>query len=207
MLESFTAGAQRALERAQARAIRRGAGAVEPTDLLAALVDEPESHASEILAEFGLGAEQVWFALETDELSLTEEAISAAVADRLPESPSFRASLNDAAIQARAFDRGRSVGTEHLLAGLISTPGAAADILAAAGVEVGGLIDRLTESVVLETEPLPLPDEITPLDLGEPARQIDLGRILDASANRAREGLRVVEDYVRFTLDDPGLTD
>ena len=31
-------------------------------------------------------------------------------------------------------------------------------------------------------------------------------RILDASLNRAAEGLRVVEDYVRFVLDDPFLT-
>lgn len=31
-------------------------------------------------------------------------------------------------------------------------------------------------------------------------------RILDASANRAAEGLRVVEDYVRFILDDGNLT-
>lgn len=31
-------------------------------------------------------------------------------------------------------------------------------------------------------------------------------RILDASANRAAEGLRVVEDYVRFVLDDRQLT-
>jgi thiamine-phosphate pyrophosphorylase len=31
-------------------------------------------------------------------------------------------------------------------------------------------------------------------------------RILDAAANRAREGLRVVEDYVRFALDDRHLT-
>ncbi len=31
-------------------------------------------------------------------------------------------------------------------------------------------------------------------------------RILDASANRAAEGLRVVEDYVRFVLDDSHLT-
>ncbi|MFT3786995.1 MAG: thiamine phosphate synthase [Tepidisphaeraceae bacterium] len=30
-------------------------------------------------------------------------------------------------------------------------------------------------------------------------------RILDANLNRAREGLRVVEDYVRFVLDDAGL--
>jgi thiamine-phosphate pyrophosphorylase len=32
-------------------------------------------------------------------------------------------------------------------------------------------------------------------------------RILDASANRAAEGLRVVEDYLRFVLDNPLLTD
>jgi thiamine-phosphate pyrophosphorylase len=31
-------------------------------------------------------------------------------------------------------------------------------------------------------------------------------RILDASLNRAGEGLRVIEDYVRFALDDPFLT-
>jgi thiamine-phosphate pyrophosphorylase len=31
-------------------------------------------------------------------------------------------------------------------------------------------------------------------------------RILDASLNRATEGLRVVEDYARFVLDDPFLT-
>jgi thiamine-phosphate pyrophosphorylase len=34
----------------------------------------------------------------------------------------------------------------------------------------------------------------------------DVSRILDASLNRAGEGLRVVEDYVRFVLDDPFLT-
>jgi thiamine-phosphate pyrophosphorylase len=32
-------------------------------------------------------------------------------------------------------------------------------------------------------------------------------RVLDASLNRAGEGLRVVEDYVRFVLDDPFLTE
>src|SRR5205807_8453270 len=57
-----------------------------------------------------------------------------------------------------------------------------------------------------ETAPIPMAGDIAPLDLGGPAQAVDLGRILDASANRAREGLRVVEDYVRFVLDDPGLT-
>jgi thiamine-phosphate pyrophosphorylase len=37
--------------------------------------------------------------------------------------------------------------------------------------------------------------------------QMALLRILDAAANRAREGLRVIEDWVRFALDDAHLTD
>lgn len=36
--------------------------------------------------------------------------------------------------------------------------------------------------------------------------QTSVLRILDASLNRASEGLRVVEDYVRFVLNDPFLT-
>jgi thiamine-phosphate pyrophosphorylase len=36
---------------------------------------------------------------------------------------------------------------------------------------------------------------------------VDTLRIFDAAANRAREGLRVVEDYVRFVLDDRHLTE
>lgn len=35
----------------------------------------------------------------------------------------------------------------------------------------------------------------------------DVLRILDANANRAAEGLRVVEEYARFVLDDPFLTE
>lgn len=37
--------------------------------------------------------------------------------------------------------------------------------------------------------------------------ELGLYRILDAAANRAREGLRVVEDYARFVLNDPFLTE
>lgn len=40
-----------------------------------------------------------------------------------------------------------------------------------------------------------------------PAEEIGLLRGVDASCNRANEGLRVVEDYVRFVLDDRHLTE
>jgi thiamine-phosphate pyrophosphorylase len=36
--------------------------------------------------------------------------------------------------------------------------------------------------------------------------RVDLARIVDAAANRAREALRVVEDYCRFVLDDAFLS-
>src|SRR5262245_41199304 len=42
--------------------------------------------------------------------------------------------------------------------------------------------------------------------LKAPMSHTSVMRILDASLNRAGEGLRVVEDYVRFVLDDPFLT-
>jgi len=45
------------------------------------------------------------------------------------------------------------------------------------------------------------PDGISPRD------QVHVLRVLDAALNRGREGLRVVEDYVRFVRDDVHLTD
>lgn len=206
MSESYTEGARRALERAELRARRRGGELVEPKDLLAGLVDEEESRATELLAEIGLDRRSIWEALGTSEVMVSEEEMAMMGDDRLPASQALRSSLNEAAMQARRFDRGRAVGTEHLLAALLTGPGPAAEVLSGAGMEVAALAERLSGTVEVETAPLPLPSDIRPLDLREPAQAIDLARILDASANRAREGLRVVEDYVRFTLDDPGLT-
>ena len=34
----------------------------------------------------------------------------------------------------------------------------------------------------------------------------DIYRILDANLNRAREALRVIEDFARFGMDDPHLS-
>src|SRR5205814_658188 len=45
-----------------------------------------------------------------------------------------------------------------------------------------------------------------PLDLTDPVAQTDNHRILDASANRAREAIRVLEDFVRFSLNDAFLS-
>jgi thiamine-phosphate pyrophosphorylase len=188
------------------RALLRGGEVVELTDLLAALVDEPESRASEILAGFGLVPERVWELLGSSSLSGNPSFEAAETADLIPVSAALRIVLGDAAVQARASGTGRLVSTEHLLAALVAVPGSVADVLIAAGIELPALATRMNEQVEHWTAPIPMLGDIPRLELGEPGQDADLGRILDASANRAREGLRVVEDYVRFALDDPGLT-
>jgi thiamine-phosphate pyrophosphorylase len=209
MSELYTAGARRVLDRAGVRAWRRGAAAVEPIDLLLALLHEEESRAAALLAEFGLDAASAPETLRLPaEHSMVEMGEVEDVPDAIavPHSPAVRTALNDASVQARALARSRSVGTEHLLAGLLTTPGEVGDLLAGAGLELAALVARLSESATEDAAPLAIPGEISPLELTDPGEAVDLGRVLDASANRAREGLRVVEDYVRFVLDDPALT-
>lgn len=201
-LDSFTEGALRALDRAQSRAQMRGASAVEPTDLLAALADESESRAAALLAQFGLDARSLWSALGvTGEVSGDGPPATA-----IPQSKGFRTVVSNATAHARSIDRNRLIGTEHLLAGLLAAPGPIAELLTNAGLELGALLDSMNDSAANETSPIPMATEIPPLDLSDPTETGDLYRILDASANRAREGLRVVEDYVRFVLDDAGLS-
>jgi thiamine-phosphate pyrophosphorylase len=203
MSESYTAGALRAVDQAQARARHRGAAAVEPADLLAALADEAESRAAELLAEFGVGPESVLAALGAD-AAVTGEAGPGA--PPLPHTAGYRAVLAEAEAHARAVDRSRAVGTEHLLAALVGPDGPLARLLADAGLALDALRARVRESAAAETQPLAPAGEVPPLELADPGQEVDIGRMLDASANRAREGLRVVEDYVRFVLDDAGLT-
>ncbi len=216
MYDAYTPGAQRALDRAQVRARARGGSSVEPVDLLAALVDEAESRAAELMAQFGLDPARVLKALGMESEQSSLESVletlpakpdeSAEVITLLPHKAALRDVLLDASMLAKALVRGLHVGTEHLLAGLLAESSSAAQRLLADGLELEGLRSHLSEQLSAQSAAMPALEEIPPLDLYDPARAVDIGRILDASANRAREGLRVVEDYARFVLDDPGLT-
>src|SRR5947209_373369 len=100
MFESFTAGALRALRRAEARARSRSSGSVELADLAAALADESESRASALLIEFGLAPERLLEALGVAiEPPADDEEGSAA---SVPMSSETRAALGDASVRARA---------------------------------------------------------------------------------------------------------
>ncbi|RUL85046.1 thiamine phosphate synthase [Tautonia sociabilis] len=199
MWESFTAGAQRVVERAGRVARSRGSDHVEPIDLLSALVEETESRAAALLLELDIALHELGPA-SADLPPVDDETPSP------PHSQELRLVFGDALAKARELDRSQAVGTEHLLVALLSSGGPAADRLSRAGLTIDALIERVARVNAVESGPIPMAEDIPPPELADPGEADDLARILDASANRAREGLRVLEDYARFVLDDPGLT-
>jgi thiamine-phosphate pyrophosphorylase len=201
MRDSFTAGAQRAIDRAGLLARSRRAEAVEPVDLLAALIEEEEGRAAVLLAELGVSVQELRPSAVPGAIDPGEEG-----ADTPPHSRGLRLALGDAALKARELDRTQGVGTEHLLVGLLVSGGPVADQLARAGLHADALLQRIARSIAVDSGPIPMAEEIPAPELADPGEADDLARILDASANRAREGLRVIEDYARFVLDDAGLT-
>ncbi len=105
MFESFTAGAERALTRAEAVAGRRGATMVEPLDLLAALALEAESRAAELLAEFGVSTARLREAMDARAWDDGRGPRSSEAAEPIPRSAALRLVLSEAMSQARALDR------------------------------------------------------------------------------------------------------
>jgi thiamine-phosphate pyrophosphorylase len=203
------------MKRADRWARSRGSCQIEPVDILTALVLEPESRATELLLEFGVEMNRLWAELGPAAPAVAQEFASSdfdlestgdrAVGEPMPASADLRLVLSEATMQARGLHRKREVGTEHLLWGLLSCSRSVTELLRAAGLQVTALRERLSQEAQADSTPLP-PSEGMTLELAEPGEGLELARILDASANRAREGLRVVEDYVRFVLGDPGLT-
>jgi thiamine-phosphate pyrophosphorylase len=190
MLPDLTPAVTRALDAARAWAARLSAPSVEPEHLLHGLLDEEEGRAATLLRDAGL---------DVAGLRRDVTARSTPVADHAGEAPSPLAAategvLHQAAGIAREETAERTVASEHLVLALLEDAGLRRELeahgLSAAGVDAG---------VRSAQEPLRL-DE--PLLLPEATEHIDTARILDAGANRAREALRVIEDYCRFALDD-----
>ncbi len=175
---------------------------VEPAHLLWALVLD-ESRGAEILAAYELSREVLRECLP---LAAAETVSRPGPEDGAAEpNAEVEAVLIEARRQAALLGKYVEVGSEHLLCGLAAIPSAVQELLAAHGLgaEVAGR--RSLESAVGPASPLPVEIQLAPASESA-ADAADSFRILDAAANRAREGLRVVEDYVRFTLDDRHLT-
>jgi thiamine-phosphate pyrophosphorylase len=189
-----TPAVERALQAAQRRARLAEAATVQPAHLLAELLAE-ENRAAALLTELGLNTVAV-----RGLLGIVEESSVPAAGAPLPLDARTEQALTTAHRRSTELWGTSDVSSEQLLLALLQTDDELLARLEPLGLDRARLAERCTsespESVTL--------DDFVELD--QPGEQIDAARMVDASANRAREALRVVEDYCRFVLDDAFLS-
>lgn len=196
----LSAGARRVVEDAL-RLARKAEDLTGGHLIWAMWVDE--SRAADILSRAGTTAEILAAVFGTPERGATPGNPDAA--PEYPRTVLFRAIVDEAHRHAVEEATGSEILTEHLLRAVISTDKDLSRRLEQEGVRIGDLhapfaiqeertASPLETEVRLRTYQPPVTERVTQL------------RLLDAAFNRCREGLRVLEDYVRFTRDDPRLT-
>lgn len=208
----LTESACRAIREAANLALDAGDDTVEPLHLLWSLIGE-ESHASAILDRWGIRAETLNESCPLETSGEEDRRVASQMSDAsptadvapLPHSPALQQVLREAEQQAASMGRHALIGSEHLLWGLAKVDSVVKQALNEAGVDAESLAEQLSEASGLTAEPLQV-DLHLQVREPEQADRADTYRILDAADNRAREGVRVVEDFVRFTLDDAHLT-
>lgn len=182
----WTPAALRALEQARELAIvdETGSGAAH---VLSSLICETEGRAALLLASAGLGLDAVRNVLEKHK-STSVETVTVTTVECMAHD------------LARAYATDRTVGSELLLLAALRTDARLEQALAGAGLVVTALETSMS---IGQIAVLPLDDT---LDLSPPREALDVSRILDVNLNRAREALRVIEDYCRFVLADAFLS-
>ena len=202
-----------------------------PVELLLGLLDESECRAALLLASRGVDAACVrrrWPDLEP--------VLSGSTHSDLPLawSTEVRVALDEAQRRLCETAGTEPLATEHLLFGLLAAGDEVSSWLVDFGFRVDHLADEIRRRYGHSAEPLPMveddwrrpqrrqespalssivtahvapPEPPTPPSVDRRATDdIAALRIIDAAANRAGEGLRVIEDYARFALDDRHLT-
>ena len=219
MQHSFTAAAERALACASGWRNCAGGDELGVPELLVGLLSEPECRAAVMLSRQTVDLPAVRYQWPTLEKELPPRG---GVLCRKPLSIEVENLIQLAYERLACLPQPLELATEHLLLGLVSAEHEVAAWLRQRGLDpdmIEAEIRKLygcepTESAVNTREPITF--EETPVGgVARPVRELlapgysnDVFtlRAIDAAANRAREGLRVVEDYVRFVLDDRHLT-
>jgi thiamine-phosphate pyrophosphorylase len=198
MIPDLTPAAERALRSAKRWAEQLAVAQVAPRHLLLALLDEEEGRVAVLLQSQALDLRRVREALAPG------HAGPLAPMEPAPGNRTVEAALQPAVFAARqlALDVSgeRTVASEHLFIAILQQEKELHRTLA----ELGFHLECVVTDLRGDSGPNLTLDE--PLQLGEPVELIDTARILDANANRAREGLRVIEDFCRFSLDDAFLS-
>jgi thiamine-phosphate pyrophosphorylase len=195
MISDLTPAVARALDSAQRYAQDEGATDVQPQHLLHALLEEEEGRAADHARRAGLD----WRAYRVPLAHNSSANLNVA-----PEPRPLHDRTQNAILHARRLARERlhetTLSSEVLLFALLQTEEKLRRLL-----ELLGLRYHLLKKEVFAQQ-LPALQLDEPLRLDPLPEHVDMARVLDAAANRAREGLRVVEDYCRFVLGDVFLT-
>lgn len=231
----LTPAAERALDFARAWKIDPQSREIQPVELLCGLLAEPECQAAIMLAAEGIDTAAVQARWPTLRWAGHEPGEQFSVGGGGSLSAAVREALDAAENLLFEYPQPVTLATEHLLLGLAAAGGELATWLAdrgwpaaeleaqvhrLAGHESGPVDVELDEEVATRGRPATFDNAecgMRNAALGEAAAPVTLPslqnddatglwRALDAAANRAGEGLRVVEDYVRFVLNDAHLT-
>ena len=212
----FTPAAERALRAATAWTCDDATSndELDVANVLLGLLDEPECRAALMLAAVGIDAAAVQrhFGLIHSPQPQFQRI------DR--PTRDWLTCLQTAQQRLLEYPQPLALATEHLLLGIAAADndvsrwlverGLGADALEAEVHRLSGHQPGPLPFDADDLEPLVVPSGRTaaPLELADPPvddRSAAL-RAIDAAANRADEGLRVIEDYLRFVLDDLHLT-
>lgn len=227
MRYEFTPAAERALTTAAGWTSCADNDELHVPEVLLGLLAEPECRSALILARYGIDNSAVLARLPD------MREVQPGSPDRLSRfSRSWLACLETAERRLIDYPQPLCLATEHLLLGIVATPSDVSAWLAERGLladELEAEVHRLSGH---ESGPLPwnADDDLQHAHAsvsmapsanlasgltigmdqteGEVSEQDQIGalRVIDAAANRCGEGLRVVEDYLRFVLDDRHLT-
>lgn len=216
----FTPATERALARAACWSSRADSDELNLPEVLLGLLGEDECRAAAMLAGHGIDPAAVrsrWPELRP------------ATGDEQPErrfSAPLREAVREAESRLWAYPRPLVLATEQLLLGIVGANQEVANWLISQGfdpnqleaeihqmyghdpgpihiAEIGGQRSEIGDQ---RSEVAGISDFRLPASDFRPATSVGALRAFDAAANRAREGLRVVEDFVRFVLDDRHLT-
>jgi thiamine-phosphate pyrophosphorylase len=183
MLQEPSPAVQRAIDAAALLAREAGHEDVGAVHLLRGLLAEEEGRPVNLIGKHGCNVENL-----CKRLSQVRVSFGSSVAEILRSAQYLSRHQNNGTITSEFF----------LLALLRD------DDLRSSALQQGLNVAALEEAILGPAPPTIEMGE--PIELMEPPEQIATGRILDANANRAREALRVLEDYARLALEDAFLT-
>lgn len=192
----FTPGAMRVLQLAERLAGGLQSAQVEPGHLLWSLWLD-ESRGAELLATHGVSSESLDRHLPLPNGFTLEELPTV----ELPQSTALEDVVIEARQQVALLGKHVEIGSEHLLHGLTIVDSPVRDLLQAHGLRPESVSGKAAEQTGETAAPIAAGIQLS-LEKAAVSDLTDVYRVIDASANRLREGLRVLEDYVRFSLDD-----